>query len=126
MHADRQLGQRRRVTPHPIEHRQAFRPIGIAWLGRIATERWIYLAVAGYLGAFVTWMTLLRYAPIGPAFAATHLDIVTVLVVSVMWLGETLSRPQIVGAALILTGITVLAVTKNEEPERRLHHEDAA
>ena len=71
-------------------------------------------------------MTLLRYAPIGPAFAATHLDIVTVLVVSVMWLGETLSRPQIVGAALILTGITVLAVTKNEEPERRLHHEDAA
>ena len=98
----------------------------MAWLGRISTEGWIYLAIAGYLGAFVTWMTLLRYAPIGPAFAATHLDIVTVLVVSVMWLGETLSRPQIVGAALILTGITVLAVTKNEEPERRLHHEDAA
>jgi drug/metabolite transporter (DMT)-like permease len=98
----------------------------MAWLGRIATEGWIYLAIAGYLGAFVTWMTLLRYAPIGPAFAATHLDIVTVLVVSVMWLGETLSGPQIVGAALILTGITVLAVTKSEEPERRLHHEDAA
>jgi uncharacterized membrane protein len=98
----------------------------MAWLGRIATEGWIYLAIAGYLGAFVTWMTLLRYAPIGPAFAATHLDIVTVLVVSVMWLGETLSRPQIVGAVLILTGITVLAVTKSEEPERRLHHEDAA
>jgi len=98
----------------------------MAWLGRIATEGWIYLAIAGYLGAFVTWMTLLRYAPIGPAFAATHLDIVTVLVVSVMWFGETLSRPQIVGAALILTGITVLAVTKSEEPERRLHHEDAA
>jgi len=98
----------------------------MAWLGRIATEGWIYLAIAGYLGAFVTWMTLLRYAPIGPAFAPTHLAIVTVLVVSVMWLGETLSRPQIVGAALILTGITVLAVTKSEEPERRLHHEDAA
>ena len=61
-----------------------------AWLGRFATERWIYLAVVGYFGAFVTWMTLLRYAPIGPAFAATHLDIVTVLVVSVMWLGESL------------------------------------
>jgi drug/metabolite transporter (DMT)-like permease len=97
----------------------------IAWLGRIATERWIYLAVLGYLGAFVTWMTLLRYAPIGPAFAATHLDIVTVLVVSVMWLGETLSPPQVVGAVLILTGIAILAATKGEEPERKLFSEDA-
>jgi uncharacterized membrane protein len=98
----------------------------VAWLGRIATERWIYLAVAGYLGAFVTWMTLLRYAPIGPAFAATHLDIVTVLIVSVMWLGEALSPPQVVGAILILTGISVLAVTKGEEPERDRYREDAA
>ena len=98
----------------------------IAWLGRIATERWIYLAVVGYLGAFVTWMTLLRYAPIGPAFAATHLDIVTVLIVSVMWLGETLSRPQVVGAALILIGITILATTNGERPERRQYREDAA
>ena len=98
----------------------------IAWLGRIATERWIYLAVVGYLGAFVTWMTLLRYAPIGPAFAATHLDIVTVLIVSVMWLGETLSRPQVVGAALILIGITILATTKGDRPERRQYREDAA
>src|SRR6476620_12021863 len=86
----------------------------VAWLGRIATERWIYLAVVGYFGAFVTWMTLLRYAPIGPAFAATHLDIVTVLVVSVMWLGESLSPPQVAGAILILTGITVLAGTKDQ------------
>ena len=90
----------------------------VAWLGRIATERWIYLAVGGYLGAFVTWMTLLRYAPIGPAFATTHLDIVTVLLVSVMWLGETLSRAQVVGAALILIGITILATTRGEELER--------
>ena len=98
----------------------------VAWLGRIATERWIYLAILGYLGAFVTWMTLLRHAPIGPAFAATHLDIVTVLAVSVMWLGETLSPPQDVGAVLILTGLTVMAVTKGEEPERKCRRNDAA
>jgi drug/metabolite transporter (DMT)-like permease len=96
----------------------------VAWLGRIATERWIYLAVVGYFGAFVIWMTLLRYAPIGPAFAATHLDIVTVLVVSVMWLGESLSPPQVVGAALILTGITVLAGTK-DQPDGKLYRDDA-
>ena len=28
----------------------------------------------GYLGAFVTWMTLLRYARVGPSFAASHLN----------------------------------------------------
>ena len=101
--------------------------LGLEWLARIVTEKWIYLAVAGYLGAFVTWMTLLRYAPVGPAFATTHLDIVTVLLVSVTVLGESLSRPQIVGAALILTGITVLAATKSEEPKQgELRRSDVA
>lgn len=100
--------------------------LAVEWLGRIATEKWIYFAVAGYLGAFVTWMTLLRYAPVGPAFATTHLDIVTVLLVSVTVLGETLSRPQIVGAALILTGIAILAATKSDEPKVASHGEDAA
>jgi len=92
--------------------------LGLPWLVRSATQKWIYFAVAGYLGAFVTWMTLLRYAPIGPAFATTHLDIVAVLVVSVTILGERLSRSQIVGAVLILTGIGVLAGTKRTEPAR--------
>ncbi|TMA76074.1 MAG: EamA family transporter [Deltaproteobacteria bacterium] len=101
--------------------------LGLQWIARIATEKWIYLAVAGYLGAFITWMTLLQYAPIGPAFATSHLDIVTVLFVSVVLLGESLSRPQIVGAALILIGIAVLAVTKSKEPERgELRDHDAA
>jgi drug/metabolite transporter (DMT)-like permease len=100
--------------------------LGVEWLGRIATEKWVYFAVAGYLGAFVTWMTLLRYAPVGPAFATTHLDIVTVLLLSVTLLGETLSRPQIVGAALILTGIAILAATKADEPKVMPHGEDAA
>jgi len=100
--------------------------LGLDWLGRIATEKWIYLALMGYLGAFVTWMTLLKYAPIGPAFATSHLDIVTVLLVSVMMLGETLSPPQILGAALILIGIATLASTKSAEPDRRPRAEDAA
>ena len=100
--------------------------LGVDWLVRIATEKWIYLAVMGYLGAFGTWMTLLRYAPIGPAFATSHLDIVTVLAVSVTMLGETLSRPQILGAALILFGIAILASTKSEKPDGTTRTEDAA
>ena len=51
------------------------------WLKAAVLSPWIYGAVAGYLGAFVTWMTLLKHAPVGPAFAASHLEVVTVLIV---------------------------------------------
>jgi len=78
------------------------------WLARLLVEKWIYIAVLGYLGAFVTWMTLLRRAPVGPAFAASHLEIVSVLLISVLFLGESLSRSQVLGSLLILSGIGLL------------------
>ena len=84
----------------------------VDWIRRIFLERWIYLAVAGYIGAFFTWMTLLKYAPIGPAFAASHMEIVSVLLLSVWVLGERLSLDQIVGALLIFIGIVLLGLKK--------------
>ena len=81
----------------------------LAWLRTAALVPWIYLAVAGYLGAFVTWMTLLEHAPVGPAFAASHIDVVTVLVISVPLFGEHLAPPQIAGAACIIAGILLLS-----------------
>ena len=79
------------------------------WLLRVAREPWVYGAIAGYLGAFVTYMSLLRHAPVGPAFAASHLNVVSVLLVSAWLLHERLSLPQSVGAVLIVFGILVLA-----------------
>jgi len=87
------------------------------WLGRLLVEKWIYLAVLGYLGAFATWMTLLRHAPVGPAFAASHLEIVSVLLFSVLVLGESLSGAQALGSLLILCGIGLL--TPRGERERK-------
>ncbi|MBI3804354.1 MAG: EamA family transporter [Nitrospirae bacterium] len=84
------------------------------WLVRIFLERWIYLSVAGYLGAFFTWMTLLRHAPIGPAFAASHSEIVPVLLISVFFLGERLSGLQIMGGLLIAAGLGLLAMRREE------------
>src|SRR3989442_10264020 len=43
-----------------------------AWLARVFGQPWIYGAFVGYIGAFFSWMTLLKRAPIGPAFAASH------------------------------------------------------
>jgi drug/metabolite transporter (DMT)-like permease len=66
--------------------------------------------LAGYIGAFFAWITLLRHAPVGPAFAASHLEKVSVVVVSVVWLGETLSMIQLAGVILVLGGIALLGL----------------
>ena len=83
----------------------------IRWLEAAALTPWIYGAVAGYLGAFVMWMTLLRHAPVGPAFAASHLEVVTVLIISVPLFGERLAPLQIAGAACIVSGIVLLSLS---------------
>ncbi|WP_028873797.1 DMT family transporter [Tepidiphilus margaritifer] len=80
-----------------------------AWLWRALTTPWVYGAIFGYLGAFVTWMTLLRTVPIGPAFAASHLEVIGVMIVSVPLFGEWLTPLQWLGAGCILAGVVCLA-----------------
>src|SRR5476649_1066499 len=69
----------------------------LAWVLRVFGQPWIYGAVVGYVGAFFTWMSLLKHAPIGPAFAASHLEVVSVMLLSVIFLHENLSWQQMVG-----------------------------
>lgn len=80
-----------------------------------ASSPWVYVAIAGYLGAFVAWMTLLEHAPVGPAFAVSHIDVVTVLVVSVPLFGEHLTPTRVAGAACIVAGILMLSRSEGRE-----------
>jgi perosamine synthetase len=91
----------------------------LGWLERLIVEKWIYVAILGYLGAFVTWMTLLRHAPVGPAFAASHLEIVSVLFFSVIFLGETLTGGQVLGSLLIVCGIGLLTPRSEGNPPQK-------
>ena len=68
-----------------------------AWLLRVLSQPWVYGAVLGYIGAFFTWMSLLRHAPIGPAFAASHLEVIGVLLLSAWLLKEPLTLHHLVG-----------------------------
>lgn len=86
-----------------------------AWLWRLATEPLVYLIVGLYVVSFSTYVTLLKYAPVGPAYAAAHGHIVTVSLVSVIFLGERLSALQIVGGIAIVLGVAILAVTERPE-----------
>ncbi|QNN57293.1 EamA family transporter [Diaphorobacter ruginosibacter] len=87
-----------------------------AWLARVFGQPWIYGAFVGYIGAFFTWMSLLKRAPIGPAFAASHLEIISVLALSHYLFGEDIGWPQIVGCLFIIAGIICLALSETEEP----------
>ncbi len=88
----------------------------LEWLVQIFHNFWIFGAVIGYIGAFITWMTLLKHAPIGPAFAASHLEVVTVLAISVLYFGERLSLLQLAGGLCIVAGIVCLSLSEAEHP----------
>ena len=85
----------------------------LGYLREVVLNPWIYGAVCGYLGSFFTWMTLLKHAPVGPAFAASHLEVVTVLIISVLFFGEHLAPLQIVGCICIVVGIVFLSMSES-------------
>jgi drug/metabolite transporter (DMT)-like permease len=87
--------------------------LSMAWALRVVSHIWIYGAVLGYVGAFFCWITLLRRAPIGPAFAASHLEVVSVMLLSHWLFGEALTVQRLLGAAAIVGGIVCLALAES-------------
>lgn len=81
----------------------------LTWVLRVLACPWSYGALAGYLCSFVAWMTLLRHAPIGPAFAAAHLELVSVTILSAWFFHEPLTLLKIAGGLLIIIGVLCLA-----------------
>ncbi len=87
--------------------------LDLPWLERVVREPWLLGVVAGYGAAFLIYMTLIKRAPIGPAFAASHLEIVSVTLFSVAFLGDRLSALQALGCCAIVSGVIVLAATES-------------
>ena len=86
------------------------------WVLATVSQPWALAVLVGYIGAFGVYMTLIKSAPIGPAFAASHLEIVLVILVSILFLGEALSLAQALGCLCIVGGVLVLAATETEAP----------
>ncbi|MEJ1934549.1 hypothetical protein WDZ92_30495 [Nostoc sp. NIES-2111] len=79
-----------------------------AWVSALLHTPALNPGAAAYCGAFFTYMGLMRTADVGPLFAATHLDLVTVTLLSILWFGERLAPGQVAGLVLILGGVTML------------------
>ena len=99
---------------------------GLNWVLRIVASPWSYGALFGYLCSFVSWMTLLRYAPIGPAFAASHLELVSVTILSVWLFHEPLTLFKVVGGLLIVLGVLCLAKDESAGAAGKEHDRDGA
>lgn len=98
----------------------AFPPqVSVDWVLRLLLAPWIYGAIIGYLGAFFTWMRLLERAPIGPAFAASHLEVVSVMLLSALLFDEQIGVVKAAGAVLIVGGIVCIGLG---ERDARLRH----
>lgn len=87
--------------------------LDLAWFIRIFSQPWVYAAFAGYLGAFVTWLSLLRHAPVGPSFAASHLEIISVTLLSVWLFNDPLNAHKVAGGILIILGVLCLAKSED-------------
>lgn len=96
----------------------------VQWIIRVFTQPWIYIAILGYIGAFFTWMALLKKAPVGPAFAASHLEVVTVMLVSAFLFHEDITLIRILGAVFIVAGIVFLAFAEKELVQKELPNSD--
>ena len=90
--------------------------MSVDWLLVVLHNPWLYAAVLGYIGAFFAWMTLLKHAPVGPAFAASHLGLIPVLLISANYFGEKLTTMQLLGAVSIMVGIVFLSLSEAKHP----------
>ncbi|WP_018122725.1 DMT family transporter [Wohlfahrtiimonas chitiniclastica] len=84
------------------------------WVVRVFTNVWVYVAIFGYIVTFLAWMTLLRHAPVGPAFAAAHMEVVTVMIVSIWLFNDHITFGRFLGALLIVIGIICLAFAEKQ------------
>ncbi len=89
--------------------------LDLPWLARVVNEPWVLVVVIGYCFAFVLYMTILKHAPVGPAFAASHLEIVVVTAISVWYFGDRITSLQALGCAAIVAGVIVLAIYETED-----------
>ena len=62
-----------------------------------------------YGASLCVWLAALSKAPVSTAYPMLSLGYVVVAVVSVTWLGESMSVPKVLGIALICAGVILVS-----------------
>ncbi|MEP6484327.1 MAG: hypothetical protein ABJB01_07750 [Rudaea sp.] len=80
----------------------------IAAFLRAAGSIWLWIAIGCYLGAFLSWMTILRKSTLSAAFATSAIVFVAVMFSSWLVFGEHVGAMQLAGSAIIVIAILFL------------------
>jgi multidrug transporter EmrE-like cation transporter len=62
-----------------------------------------------YAASICVWLGALSKAPVSTAYPMLSLGYVVVAFASVLWLGESLSAPKVLGIALICAGVVLVS-----------------
>ncbi len=84
------------------------------WVTNLLLTPSFFMILLAYLGAFVLYMTLMKEVDVGPLFAASHLELVSVSVFAYVWLDERLAPVQLAGCALVVAGVIMLGLTEHQ------------
>lgn len=75
----------------------------------LATSPPFWLGMVCYGTSVCVWLAALSKAPVSTAYPMLSLGYIVVAVVSVLWLGETLSPAKVLGIALICAGVVLVS-----------------
>jgi drug/metabolite transporter (DMT)-like permease len=79
---------------------------------------WTWLGIVTYVLSFASWLYVLRFVPLGVAFAMINVVHVLVPVGSWLLLGEQISSRRWLGITLVLLGILLVARTVADAEEK--------
>lgn len=74
------------------------------------TSPLVWLGLALYGASAVLWLWVLSRLDVSLAYPLVSLGFVVTVALGVLWLGEPLSWARVVGCALIVAGVSLLAV----------------
>ena len=80
-----------------------------AAFARALAEPWLWSAIGCYVGAFLSWITILRKSTLSAAFAASTIVFVAVMAASWAVFGEHVGVLQLLGSSIILAGIVMFS-----------------
>lgn len=81
---------------------------------KTASQPLFWLTITLFITQFVNWMTVLAKADLSYAQPITALSYVTVGIVSVLFLHESVTLPKIIGVLMILAGVWFITRTNHD------------
>lgn len=83
-------------------------PLGLAYVGAVATTASAWVAVGFYVVTYVLWMLVLKDTALSRAFPLTALSYVTVPLLGWLAFGEEVGGRTVAGIVLILVGVVLV------------------